>query len=270
MNQPPPIAVWRQEKSGVCLKLLAAAGCLAVLAACGRQPAESSSDTLRVQTAQLQQRTTLLERQVQLATGTDFYLVLDPAAPALTLMLSGAELQRYPMLGLQVGQPRLTWRGRRDAREWRAVIWSHGELDPPRAVDRVVISGGADKAGEPPQPPPIPPTAEDLYPVPPSYVIRFAEGWSVEIRPHEADLRAGRWSRLRMFWSGQWRDAAAAMRLGGRDAVRLRVILNPKDAESLYRSLPPAVKLIVLSGGRRQVDAAPAESTMAKPAAGSR
>ena len=30
--------------------------------------------------------------------------------------------------------------------------------------------------------------------------------------------------------------------------MRLRIVLNRKDAESLYRSLPPAVRLLVLSG----------------------
>jgi len=52
----------------------------------------------------------------------------------------------------------------------------------------------------------------------------------------------------------------AAIGLGARDAVRLRVTLDPKDAGSLYRALPPAVRLLVLSG-----EPAPA----AKPAAAS-
>ena len=36
-----------------------------------------------------------------------FYLVFDPAKPDLALMLRGAELQRYPVLGAQVGRPRV-------------------------------------------------------------------------------------------------------------------------------------------------------------------
>jgi hypothetical protein len=35
-----------------------------------------------------------------------------------------------------------------------------------------------------------------------------------------------------------------------RDRVRLRLVLNPKDAASLYRSLPPAVRLVILSKDR--------------------
>jgi hypothetical protein len=39
------------------------------------------------------------------------------------------------------------------------------------------------------------------------------------------------------------------LRFRDRDTVRLRVVLNPKDAESLYRSLPPATRLLVLPVG---------------------
>jgi hypothetical protein len=42
------------------------------------------------------------------------------------------------------------------------------------------------------------------------------------------------------------------------DAVRIRVALNPRDAASLYRSLPPAVKLIILTSGSPAPAAKPA------------
>ncbi|MBE3071723.1 MAG: hypothetical protein IMZ67_02000, partial [Acidobacteria bacterium] len=128
--------------------------------------------------------------------------------------------------------------------------WSSGELDPPRPTDRIVINAEAPGKGQAePEPPPIPPTAEELYRVPPRYHIRFSGGLSVEIRPREADATAGRFARLRAWWSARWGDVAAAVRSRDRDVVRLRVVLNPKDAESLYRSLPPSVRLLVLSGG---------------------
>jgi hypothetical protein len=218
-------------------------------AACSKVPSEQRTMDRRMEVAQLQRTTDLLLRQVELAAGKDFYLVLDPAASALTLMLRGARLQRYAVLGLQIGHPRFAWFGERDPRPVQGVVWPRGELDPPRQLDRLVIQAGepgkdtGDQAA-----PPIPPTAEERYPVPSRYHVRFADGLSVEIRPREADATAGRWARLRASWSAKWRDAAAAARASERDAVRLRLVLNPKDAESLYRSLPPAVKLIVLTG----------------------
>jgi len=219
-------------------------------AACTRAPATQKSTDLRTEVARLQRTSALLQRQIELASEKEFYLVIDPAASAVSLMLRGAELQRYPVLGLQIGHPRVSWVGRHDPRPWQGTIWSNGELDPPRQIDRLVIQAappGKDVAE--PEPAEIPPTAEELYPVPMRYHIRFAGGLSLEIRPREADANAGRWARLWASWSAKWRDVAAAILTRDRDAVRLRMAMNPKDAESLYRSLPPAVRLIVLAGG---------------------
>jgi hypothetical protein len=197
----------------------------------------------------LEQRIPLLERQIELAAGKDFYLVLDPAGSDLTLMLRGAELQRFRVLGLQVGYPRISWFTRRQARPWQGRVWSSGELVPPRPIDRIVITGEERTKGEEePPPPPIPPTAEELYSVPSTYLVRFAGGLSIEVRPREGDANAGRFARFRTWWAAKWSNVASAMSASSRDAVRLRVVLNSKDADSLYRSLPPSVRLLVLSG----------------------
>lgn len=227
---------------------MVAVGVLA--AACTRAPAAQKTTDLRAEVARLQRASALLQRQIELAAEKEFYLVIDPAGSEVSLMLRGAELQRYSILGLQVGHSRVAWVGRHDPRPWQGTIWSSGELDPPRQIDRLVIQAappGKDMAE--PEPAIIPPTAEELYPVPTRYHIRFAGGLSLEIRPREADANAGRWARLWAWWSAKWRDVAAAVLTRDRDAVRLRMAMNPKDAESLYRSLPPAVRLIVLAGG---------------------
>jgi len=173
--------------------------------------------------------------------------VLDPGASDITLMLRGAELQRYPVIGLQVGQPRVSWIGRPDPRPWQDVVWLHGELDPPRAIDRLVIEAappGKDTAA--PEDPPVPPTPEELYPVPSRYHVRFDDGRSIEGRPLEADAAAGRMARLSAWWNVKWHDAFAAVSGTARDGVRLRIVMNPKDGASLYRSLPPDVRLVIL------------------------
>ena len=82
--------------------------------------------------ARLELSTALLERKLELAGGKDFYLLLDPVEFTLTLMLRGAELRRFAVLGLQVGYPRVSWFDRRDPHSWQGVTWSNGELDPPR------------------------------------------------------------------------------------------------------------------------------------------
>ena len=231
-----------------CLAAIVAAATVLSAAACGRDTATPQPEDGAAKAAHLQRLNDLLQRQVELASGKDFYLVLDPAGSELTLMLSGAELQSYRVTGLQVGTPRVSWFGRRDARPWQDVVWAHGELDPPREIDRLVVQAPPPKkdAAEP-EAPPIPPTPEEMYPVPSRYQVRFDEGRSIEVRPLDADQKASGFARFGAWWSAKWHDVAAALVRKDRDAVRLRLVLSPKDAASLYRSLPPAVRLIVLT-----------------------
>ncbi|MCX6545954.1 MAG: hypothetical protein NTV05_16275 [Acidobacteria bacterium] len=243
----------------ICLALIVAGAAGLGAAACAKDQTTSPplSDA-QARVARLQRVNSLLQRKVELAGSKQFYLVLDPGASDITLMLRGAELQRYPVIGLQVGQPRVAWFARRDPKPWQDAIWMHGELDPPRAIDRFVIEAappGKDTAE--PETPPVPPTPEELYPVPSRYQVRFADGRSIEVRPLDADVQAGRLARLRASWSAKWHDAAAAVAGAERDAVRLRIVLNPKDGASLYRSLPPDVRLVIL-GQERAPAPAPA------------
>ena len=247
---------------------IAAVCMLLVAGACAQGTKEPASDSLAAEVARLGRSTALLERRLDLAGGKEFYLVLDPAAPDLTLMLRGAELRRFAVLGLQIGYPRISWSERRDPRTWQGVTWANGELDPPRPTDRIVVMAepvGKGKAE--PEPPPIPPTAEELYRVPPRFHVRFSGGLSVEIRPREADASVGRLAWLRAWWSAKWGDVVAATGSRNRDVVRLRVVLSRNDAESLYRSLPPSVQLLVLMGGPA---AGRASKTGGTPAPGTR
>ena len=246
------------------LGLMAAGGVLVLSwasTACRNAPAPTAAgaDDPRAGVARLQRANALLQRQLELAAGKDFYLVLDPSAGSMTLMLKGARLQQFSVRGLQVGHPRVSWVDSRDPRHVEDVVWARGELDPPRLLDRLVIQAappakeGTGQAGKEAEPaaPPIPPTPEELYPVPSRYHIRFADGLSVEVRPRESDKTVGRWSRLRASSAEKWHDIWSAVRSRRRDAIRLRIALDPKDAQSLYRSLPPSVRLIVIPGDAR-------------------
>lgn len=239
-----------------CLAALVTAVALLSAGACAKHEAAPPPLTLADQVARLQRANGLLQSQLQLAGGKDFYLVLDPAASTLTLMLNGAELQRFPVLGLKVGEPRVAWFEHPEKRPWQQVVWSHGQLDPPRQIDRYVVEAGPPSKNPEPENPPIPPTPEEMYPVPPRYQVRFDEGRSIEIRPLDADQGAGRLARLRAWWIAKWHDAAAAALHREQDGVRLRIVLGPKEAASFYRSLPPDVHLVILSAD--QPPAAPA------------
>jgi len=196
--------------------------------------------------ARLARQNELLRKQVELAKGKEFYLVLDPQAQQLTMMFRAALLQQYRVEALEVGVPRVVYRTRADVSRWEGRIWEKGALDPVRALDRVEVQA----------PPPtkegvelevkVPPTPEEKYPVPPRYHIRFAGGLSIEVRPPDSDAVRGFWARLASGWSTWWSDAKAASRIEPTDTVRLHLVLSKKDAESLYRALPPDTKLLVL------------------------
>ena len=185
--------------------------------------------------------------------------MLDPAASTLTLMLNGAELQRYPVIGLLVGQPRVSWFSRRDPRPWQGVVWAHGELDPPRQLDRLVIQAAPPRKDAPePEAPPIPPTPEEMYPgavALPGAIRRRAVDRSAPARRRPAGRPAG--AAPCAGGRAKWHDEIAAVFHRDRDRVRLRLALNPKDAASLYRSLPPSVRLVILSKGQPAVPSHP-------------
>ena len=188
----------------------------------------------------------LLQKQLELAKAKEFYLLLDPQAQTLTLMYHAAFLQQYQVQALEVGAPRVLYRKRADDTRWEGRIWDQGALDPARELDRVEMQA----------PPPtkegtevevkVPPTPEEKYPVPPRYHIRFAGGLSIEVRPTDTETVNGFWSRLAKGIASWWADAKAASRREPTDIVRLHVVLSKKDAESLYRALPPDTRLLVL------------------------
>lgn len=243
-----PSRIRRLVNRGLVLAVMVALGAGVPADGAAQDPAANPAQEV----ARLEAENAALDALVLLAGGKEFYLVLDPASPSLTLMLRGAELRRYALLGLEVGVPRVAFVRRHEPRPWQGVIWADGRLEPPREVDRLEIiapAPGTSEAAAPETPPAIPPTPEEAYPVPSRYHVLFAGGPAIEIRPREADTSASRWSRVTAWWSARWRDTVAALRATPDDLVRLRVVLSPEDAGSLYRSLPPGTKLLVLSGG---------------------
>jgi hypothetical protein len=199
-------------------------------------PAPAASELAR-----LSLQNDLLQKQVELAKGKEFYLLLDPRAQTLTLMFRAALLQQYRVGSIEVGVPRVVYRPRADA-----STWEKGALDPARALDRVEVQA----------PPPtkegteieikVPQTPEEKYPVPARYHIRFAGGLSIEVRPPNSDAVRGFWARVGAGLATWWSDAKAASRIEPTDTVRLHLVLSKQDAESLYRALPPDTKLLVL------------------------
>jgi hypothetical protein len=188
----------------------------------------------------------LLEKRLDLAKGEQFYLVVDPSDRSLQLMLQGAVLRDYPILGLEVGTPRIAFRERRVSHGWAGRLWDGGELVPARDRERLEMQPPDSTETDSTATPPLPPTPEEAYPVPHRYLVRYEGGLSLEVRPEALDSSVTTWKRVATAARVWMRDLPAALRRQPEDTVRLRLVLRPEDAESLYRALPPDTRLLVL------------------------
>lgn len=196
--------------------------------------------------ARLQRDNILLKQQAELAQGKEFYLVLDPRARTLTLMLRGATLQVWKLDGIEMGAPRVAYVRRSVPDDWEGRIWTAGALDPERKIDRYELQAPPPTPEGVEQEVPIPPTPEEKYPVPPRYHIRFSGGLSIEVIPPGQKEDLGFFARTGRRLALWWHDATEATSSEPTDWIRLRLVLAAKDADSLYRSLPPNTKLLIV------------------------
>lgn len=225
---------------------LASAALLALGLAVAGGEDQPSERELRAEAEALARTNDLANKRLELAKGDAFYLVVDPNANRLALMLKGAVLRDFPMLGLEVGQPSVAYIGRRMGSEWQGRVFEEGSLEPARPLDRIVIQAPPVTRDGSEMDLPVPATPEEKYPVPSRYHVRFAGRMSLEVRTNEADPSVGFWTRLRTGLGHWWHDARSALGGNEADLLRLRLVLAPEYAKSLYRALPPSVKLIVL------------------------
>ena len=170
--------------------------------------------------AALAARNESLRRELALAEGDVFYLVLDDKTSMLTLMYKGAPLRETRLESAEIGAPRARHGDGANAPLDLYAPWTGGNLHPPRINVREEVvppplagatpeapPAGAQRAeqgefeeGEvPPDATPvptveeveIPKTPEELYPVPLGYEIRFAEGLTLEVVRSKTQPAAG-------------------------------------------------------------------------------
>jgi hypothetical protein len=238
-----------------------------------------------------------LRRELELAEGDAFYLILDADGSSLSLTFRGAPLRETRVVSARIGEPRARHIGGDERPLDVHAIWTGGRLVPPRidvreevvppplagaAGDEAGTAAGSstapqgefiDGAAEPEATPveaaaeevEIPKTPEELYPVPASFEIRFAEGLTVEVERAEepstveaepasegvkstADGEAAAypeppaptlWDRLVRFV----RRVTLSRPEGER--LRLHLVVDSIEADRLFRSLPPDVKLLI-------------------------
>ena len=196
---------------------------------------------------QLARQNDAREQELALAESQAFYLVVRPDEGRARLGLEGATLQEYTVSGLSVGRPRVAFWPRASAGAWEGQIWANGHLDPPRDIRRPALSiSGADSTSASL----VPPTPEEAYPVPSRYTIEFDEGLTVVVGTEREDSPESFWRRGWTALVGWTVDAREALRSAEARGIRLRLDLSREEAEALYRTLPPDVRLLIVPTGR--------------------
>lgn len=184
---------------------------------------------------------TALTLQLEMAASDSFYLEIDPGQRVMRLKLAGVALRDYPLLALQQGTPRLAFVRMGAALAMAGGVWPAGALDPPRPEIRLEVRPPDPNAPDSTLPVFQPPPSIEEMPVPETYSIRFAGGFTLTVtspRPAATGVR-GVAAALRDRWRAV-REAVVTRR------THLRIVIERVDAQHLFRSLPPGTYLLVL------------------------
>lgn len=195
----------------------------------------SSSGTLQ----QLRLENARLQKLAALASGKEFYLLLEPRRKVLKLMFAGVVLNEYPVLEVKLGRREVLFVERELPDGWLDEVWEQGQLEPRRSLQRREIVPPSGSAAPPAEEEVvIPPTPEEAVPAPDFYHVRYKSGKALEIRAAGVESRDGLWARTFAALRSRIKEVTAALLPSGSDTVRLRVVLERENARMLYRSLP--------------------------------
>jgi hypothetical protein len=174
-----------------------------------------------------------------------FYLVLDPRAGTLKLVLGGVEMRSYAVCNIEVATPRRFGSPEPLPENWHERVYTNSVIDPPHPGARTEIVGP--EVGTADEKVLVPPTPEEAIPVPSLYRIRFDQGLALELTGGVAEQK-GELPPAEL--PRGFREKVRQLREGYQDPLRLRLQLQPDAYAEIYRMLPPGTDFIILHGGR--------------------
>lgn len=206
------------------------AGILASAVACTRESETPPSGPVSAES---------LRSRLALARSDVFHLVLDLGRGRLELRLRGALLREIPVLRVTRPARRVAFKTREEDLTWVLAVHDHGRLEPERPTDRYEVEVRPGDPDADPPPTRVPPPPEEAILAPSTFLLQFQDGMDLEVVSasvsREDDDAPG-------FLDGLFQ----ALGLAPFHALRLRVVLDDTEAASLYRSLPPDIRLLIV------------------------
>lgn len=179
-----------------------------------------------------------------LAASGHYYYELRLNDKAIVLCHSGVDIMSYKATSLAVGLPRAAWVTRGDYDKWIGEVWGEARLDPPLVIQRVrIIPGNQSTLPTPDAAGVVPPTMEELTPVPASYKILFPSSRCIQVDlDGEITGKQKPVSRTRIWWS----DFLQGLGVRKADGLRLRLEMDAKSGAALYRTFQESPVFLVI------------------------
>jgi len=210
------------------------------------------SAPMRDDAAFLQERAAVLQQQVEMVKEEARYLLLDPDRGALTLYHGAVPLRAWPVLAVEAGARR--WGEEEDG--WRSRRWDVARIEPPVQRDRrVLISDSVEALDLTGAVDWVPPLPEEAVPTPPTFIVHYEGGMSLEVVAVEPAPVADSLADSVAVADSMAFAPPLLERVGHRlhrllprnwSRYRIRVAMPSKEAGSLYRSLPDSTSLLAI------------------------
>jgi hypothetical protein len=179
-----------------------------------------------------------------LAVSNTFYLELALGAKELRICHSGIAVGTYPIADLRVAYPRILFISRAQAGEWVDDIWTGAHLDPEKVVQRVkIVPGDPSTTPTPDKPGVVPPTLEELTPVPQDFAIRCEDGRAIYIH---LDGQVPGALFKEPVKNSRWEDFLEALGLRESDSLRLNATMPAADGAAFFRSFPDGSPVLLV------------------------
>jgi hypothetical protein len=186
----------------------------------------------------------IAELRAWLASSDAFYVELRLADKTIDLCHSGVVLKSYPLNWVGIGFPHVFGVRRGGLSPWIVQTLKKAAIVPTPTIRRVrIVPGDQSTLPTPDVAGIIPPTMEEIMPVPASFRIVFDQPVeiTVKLRGEIPGARLGGGGR-----KDAWHDFAEASGIQKMPSVKLRIEMEAVSGAALYRSFPDSPSLLVV------------------------